>query len=79
MKSFEKLRLKLNKELGLNIPDDATFKRTYAGHGQLSAGAWKWCCYYPSNPSDIGSCFTVKEVLNAKKLSMMDGEIFVEN
>jgi hypothetical protein len=79
MKPFEKLRLKLNKELGLNIPHDAIFKRTYAGPWQLSAGVWKWCCHYPSNPYDIGSCFTAKEILNAKKLSMMDREIFVED
>ena len=77
MRQFEKLRLKLNEELGLDIPDDAIFKRTYAGHWQLSAGIWKWCCYYPSNPDDIGSCFTVKEILNAKKISMADREIFI--
>lgn len=77
MKQFEKLRLKLNEELELDIPEDAIFKRTYAGCWQLSAGRWKWYCYYPGNSYDIGSCFTVKDILNAKKISMTDREIFV--
>lgn len=79
MSTFEKLRLRLNKELGLDIPDDAIFKRTYAGHWQLSAGIWKWCCHYPGNSYDIGSCFTVREILNAKKISMDNREIFIDD
>lgn len=69
MKQFEKLRLKLNKELDLKIPEHAVFKRTYAGYWQLSSGAWKWFCNYPESPYDIGSSDTVKEILKAKKIS----------
>lgn len=70
MKTFEKLRIKLNKILNLNIPSHAVFKRTRAGHWQLSAGAWKWYCQYPENPYDIGSSYTVVELLKAKKISI---------
>jgi len=44
-------------------------ERIYAGHWQLSAGAWKWVCSSPNLPYDIGSCFTAAEILKAKKIS----------
>lgn len=69
MKLFEKLRQKLNKELNFDIPKHATFKRTYAGYWQLSAGAWKWVCSWPEYPYDIGSAYTALEILKSKKLS----------
>ncbi len=74
MKQFEKLRLKLNKELNINIPEHAEFKRTYAGSWQLSSGAWKWFCNYPECPYDIGSSYTVGEILKAKKISRQNYE-----
>lgn len=73
-KQFEKLRLRLNKELALNIPEHAVFKRTYAGYWQLSSGAWKWLCNYPEHPYDIGSSYTAGEILKAKKISVINYE-----
>ena len=32
MKKFEKLRLRLNKELDFELPEDTTFERKYPGH-----------------------------------------------
>lgn len=72
MKTFERLRLKLNKELGLKIPEHAEFKRTYAGHWQLSRGAWNWFCHYPEYVYDIGSAYTAGEILKAKKIIIYD-------
>lgn len=71
MKRFERLRIKLNKELNLKIPEHAVFKRTYAGIWQLSEGAWKWLCNYPEYPYDIGSSYTAGEILKAKKISVV--------
>lgn len=69
MKIFEKLRLKLNKELNLNIPEDAVFKRVRASKEQVSAGAWSWSCTFTDNYRQIGSQFTATEIIKAKKIS----------
>jgi len=69
MKIFEKLRQKLNKELNLNIPDDAIFKRTRSGKYQVSMGAWSWFCMYDGK-EQAGSQFAATELLNAEKISL---------
>lgn len=83
MKLFEKLRLKLNEEFGFDLPEHTKFQRTYAGHWQLSQGAWKWRCNYTEFHCDIGSPYTATEILKAKKLSefrpVYDIEILVED
>ncbi len=71
----EKLRLKLNKVLKLNIPKYAIFKRTHAGYRQLSSGAWKWYCWYPESPYDIGSPYSVGEILKAKRISIFKSRL----
>lgn len=38
----ERLLIRL-RDMGLEIPDDARLRRTYAGYWQRAAGAWSWC------------------------------------
>lgn len=72
MKIFEKLRQKLNKELDLNIPEDAKFKRVYAGRHQVAAGAWSWFCI-DKKFKQYGSQFNATELLKAEKISISYG------
>lgn len=70
MKTFEKLRLKLNRELGMSIQKDAVFNRVRAGREDRSAGAWSWDCYSQDYSIHFGSQFTATEILKAKKISI---------
>lgn len=63
--TVEKLVAKL-RSYGYAIPEDYTFRRTYAGHWQLSSGAWKWVI--ESSGLTIGSDATVRECLLAREL-----------
>lgn len=63
MKISEKLRLRLNKELNLEIPDSDKFRRIYSGHWQRSAGAWSWAIGFY-----IGSQFNMKDLLKSEYL-----------
>jgi hypothetical protein len=56
----EQLRLRLNKELGFNIPKDAIFTKVN--------GDRKWVCTWPDYVQDISSIFTVDELLEAESL-----------
>ena len=71
----DKLIKRLNEEHGMNIPADVYVRRTYAGHWQLSAGAWRW--HFECQDRDInfrvnviGSQWTIKELLEAPFLSI---------
>lgn len=74
MKSSEKLRLRINNDLGLNYPPDAKFRRLYPGHWQRSAGAWLWCIESDGRSyREIGSIWTVAECLKALRIALYVG------
>lgn len=50
------------KEKGLEVDEDS-FRRTYAGINQRSAGAWLWFMTLKERPKDFGSSWPVTELV----------------
>jgi hypothetical protein len=67
LKLFDRLR----KELDMDIPEDATVRRTYAGVHQKGSGAWTWFLLSKTRSIDIGSCYPVTRLLKSNKLSKL--------
>ncbi len=63
----ELLMSRLESELGLEIPDNARFRRLYPGHMQRDAGAWVWCIERPPL-AELGSQLRVSDLLKCAKL-----------
>ena len=72
-KPSEKLRDRLDKELGLGIAESKlVFRRLYPGWGQRANGHWLWCFEADEQSTsrrDIGSIFRVSDLLKAKRLT----------
>lgn len=66
LNSFQKLQKKLLNELGLEVEN---IRRTYSGRNQLSTGSWSWVGNRKGCIQEIGSTYTISEILKAKKLS----------
>ncbi len=45
----------------------------HTGYWQKSQGAWSWAAFIKDSPRQIGSQWTMKQVLDAKKLSLSSG------
>lgn len=71
MKISDKLfnRLKNHPELIDRIRGDGYCMRSYAGCGMKSAGAWIWSVEH-DGIAPIGSCWTMKECLQAETLTI---------
>jgi hypothetical protein len=67
MKPFDKLKIKIKKELDIELYN---FKRTRIGYSGRECGAFTWVAQSKESPIDYGSCTTVKELLKAKELDM---------
>ncbi len=63
MTKFEKLALKIEKDLGLKAEN---FKRAYVGKHQKSSGAFVWFACLKCGT--IGSCYSATELLKKNKL-----------
>lgn len=61
--------------------DYKTFRRTYAGHWQRSQGAWSWSMQRTDMPSDLGSQWSLSEILSKKDYVVVyeDGDLIVED
>jgi hypothetical protein len=68
---FERLRIRLNRDLQMDLPEDVEFRRTYAGHWQRSAGAFNWIVYHSCM---IGSCYPARDLLKSKRLISDDSD-----
>ena len=81
MKSVERLAARLEREHQIKL-DVRTFNRTRAGHWQRSAGAWSWYAYLVREENagfvDIGSQFSVRQLLKAEKLEVGKGIAGIE-
>ena len=75
--------------LAIKIRNDTKYfvfpviERTYAGKHMRSAGAFLWTMRIDQYPSEIGSCYTVKELLETNKrlyisTSWNDLELLIE-
>lgn len=54
------------RAIGIEVPELIRIERTYAGHWQMSAGAWSWYAIDPSTGHEVmGSSHTIKELLAA--------------
>lgn len=74
MATFEKLKERIKKDLGI---DAVNFKRLRPGYWQRTSGAWSWVAQ--SGAMDIGSQFSATEILKSKTISIYkDGSIFPE-
>ena len=69
MITFEKLAVKIRKDLGLKLTN---FKRTYAGLHQRSSGAFIWTAECVDSKDDIGSTITASELLKREKIEEME-------
>lgn len=67
MKPFERLAIRLNKELDLDCDN---FKRVYAGYWQRAQGAWSWGARIKGKLISVGSQWNVKECLKAVRLEI---------
>ena len=67
MTPFEKLAIKIKKELDIELYN---FKRTRIGYSGRECGAFTWVAQSKESPRDYGSCTTVKELLKAKELDI---------
>lgn len=69
---------RLRREGWINKNAEVKFRRLYPGHWQRSAGAWVWTV--EGIGVDIGSSWTARECLHAKRLSPgVYGEIVPED
>ena len=59
---IERIAKKIKKELDIDC-DVSTFRRTYAGSWQRSAGAWSWWMQMTNRPGSIGSSWSVSALL----------------
>jgi|TARA_R110000851_G_scaffold281736_1_gene435217 hypothetical protein len=69
MKTFEKLAVKIEKDLGIKLTN---IKRTYAGLHQKSSGAFVWTAECVESKDDIGSTVTASELLKRDKIEEME-------
>ena len=67
MTTFEKLKIKIKKDLDLDLYN---FKRTRIGYSGRECGAFTWIAQSKESPRDYGSCTTAKELLKAKELDI---------
>lgn len=63
MKVFEKLALRIKKDLGFEL---VNFHRTYAGFHQRSNGGFVWVAEFKDSNSDTGSCWSATKLLKSK-------------
>lgn len=64
------LSLKLEKRLAsLGIRVIPKINRLYPGRNQRSAGAWSWFVRTRDNMTDVGSCWTVTQIVKAERLT----------
>jgi len=70
-KLSRRLIRRLRNELGLDIPEDTPFYRTYSGHWQRKRGAWSWWFSVESGPLSryqIGSPYSMTYLMKYPKL-----------
>lgn len=72
MKIFDKLKVRIEKELGLNL---INFQRTYAGKHERFAGAFLWMAEEVDSALIYGSCETATNLLKkCEKLEVIEGD-----
>ena len=69
MSTFEKLRVRIKRDIGVELTD---FKRTMAGRVMMGSGAFSWTSKIVDSGSEVGSGFSATYLLNKKEpLSMI--------
>ena len=63
MKTFDKLAIRIKKDLGYDL---INFKRTYVGIHQRGSGAFVWTAQCKESLMQISSCTTATELVNQK-------------
>lgn len=73
----KRLRLirRLNADHGFEIPENTPLERTRAGHVQRTHGAWSWTLATAPGGPDIGSQWSVTELLSDKAWALNGLEI----
>lgn len=66
MKTFEKLAVRIKKDLDIEL---YKFERCRVGRSQRASGAWSWRAQRIDDPShnDYGSCYSATELLREKE------------
>jgi len=71
IEKFAKLaKEKFDIELDIN-----SFHRTYAGYWQREEGAWSWYMHKKASLTNVGSTFSITELLKNKKTITLDKTI----
>lgn len=82
MTKVEKLSVLIKEKFDIDVNPNS-FQRVYSGYLQRSQGAFSWFMKRNDSNTDIGSCYSVTEILkNKNKLSLYNGEyweILIEN
>lgn len=68
LSQLQKIILKINKDIKLDIPINATIKQINPTLKQLSRGSFKWC--FEGGFSNYGSTLSVRELMRAEKLEI---------
>lgn len=76
MTKSEQLRQRIKDELGLDPIGE--FKTLRSGYYQKSTGAMSWITIVEDEEQQVGSAFTVTELLRAKKIAILDPGAFCE-
>jgi len=64
MKTFDKLKIRVKKDLDIDIEN---IHRLYVGHWQRSKGAWVWASNDVDGLTAYGSTESATELLKSKK------------
>ncbi len=65
MKTFEKLRIRIEKDLGIKLKN---FQRCYVGRHQRSRGAFVWTAECVEYSESVGSGVSATELLKQDKI-----------
>ena len=72
MTIFEKLVVKIKKDLNLDVED---FRRTYSGIHQRSRGAFVWVATDKETNRTVASCSSATELLKEDKLELFSKDL----
>jgi len=71
MKSFDKLKIKIKQQTGLNVEN---LHRTYISRNQIEGWAWTWRGNLKGTLIAVGSWLTVKELLKSQNLKAKEDQ-----
>jgi hypothetical protein len=68
MSTIDRIRQRLLRVHGIDLPADTELRRTHAGRAMKSQGAWSWSLFSPSNARDAnyGSHYPATDLLKCR-------------